>query len=92
MKDAGTAKSIFGERGWWEAGGKHSLLRKINPVRFRYIEECVGGVKGKRVLDCGCGGGILSESLARSNAKVVGIDRFSGCHRRGHKACKRQQA
>ena len=58
---------------WWEKEGALKVLHDINPVRVHYIDTCAG-LAGKRVLDIGCGGGILSEAMARSGAKVTGID------------------
>jgi 2-polyprenyl-6-hydroxyphenyl methylase/3-demethylubiquinone-9 3-methyltransferase len=46
----------------------------INPLRLNWIDEHAGGLSGKKVLDVGCGGGILSESMARRGANVLGID------------------
>ena len=46
----------------------------INPLRLEWIQECAGSLAGKTVLDAGCGGGILSESMARAGATVTGID------------------
>jgi 2-polyprenyl-6-hydroxyphenyl methylase/3-demethylubiquinone-9 3-methyltransferase len=59
---------------WWDTKGEFSVLHKINPVRLAYIEERVGGLSGKTILDVGCGGGILSESMAAQGAIVTGID------------------
>ncbi|MEY2340723.1 bifunctional 2-polyprenyl-6-hydroxyphenol methylase/3-demethylubiquinol 3-O-methyltransferase UbiG [Acidithiobacillus sp. IBUN Pt1247-S3] len=60
---------------WWDAQGPLHTLHEINPVRLQYIAEKVPeGLRGKRVLDVGCGAGILSESMARQGAKVLGID------------------
>jgi 2-polyprenyl-6-hydroxyphenyl methylase/3-demethylubiquinone-9 3-methyltransferase len=64
---------------WWDPKGEMGPLHVINPVRMRYIASCLGSsrpgsLKGLRVLDVGCGGGILSEALARAGAKVTGID------------------
>lgn len=59
---------------WWDPGGEMSPLHVINPVRTRYIEQAAAGLKGKRALDVGCGGGILSEALAARGAQVLGID------------------
>ncbi len=72
--------------GWWEQGGRHRLLHVINPVRLAYVEERVGGLEGKRVLDAGCGGGILAEAMARKGAEVTGIDASPGAIEaaRGH--------
>ena len=49
-------------------------LHEINPVRLDWIEDATGGIAGKRVLDVGCGGGILAESMAAHGALVTGID------------------
>ncbi|WP_308388502.1 bifunctional 2-polyprenyl-6-hydroxyphenol methylase/3-demethylubiquinol 3-O-methyltransferase UbiG [Acidithiobacillus sp. AMEEHan] len=60
---------------WWDSQGPLHTLHEINPVRLHYINEKVpGGLCGKRVLDVGCGAGILSESMARQGAQVLGID------------------
>jgi len=58
---------------WWDVNGESRPLHDLNPVRLNYIAERVA-LKGARVLDVGCGGGILSEALARAGANVVGID------------------
>jgi 2-polyprenyl-6-hydroxyphenyl methylase/3-demethylubiquinone-9 3-methyltransferase len=58
---------------WWDPGGEMKPLHQINPLRLRYIEERTG-LAGRRVCDVGCGGGILSESMARAGARVTGID------------------
>jgi 2-polyprenyl-6-hydroxyphenyl methylase/3-demethylubiquinone-9 3-methyltransferase len=59
---------------WWDLNGDFKPLHDINPLRREYIEEKANGVFGKTILDVGCGGGILSESLAKSGAVVTGID------------------
>lgn len=59
---------------WWDREGKFKSLHDINPLRVDFIEEQCGGLFGKRVLDVGCGGGILSEALVQRGAKVCGID------------------
>jgi len=60
---------------WWDRNSEFKPLHDINPLRLNYIkEQCGGTLKGKRILDVGCGGGILSESLALEGATVVGID------------------
>jgi len=58
---------------WWDPEGGFRPLHQINPLRLGFIEERIP-LSGKRVLDVGCGGGILSEAMAASGAEVVGID------------------
>jgi 2-polyprenyl-6-hydroxyphenyl methylase/3-demethylubiquinone-9 3-methyltransferase len=70
---------------WWDTRGKMAALHKINPVRLGYIRDAacqqfgrdpkrVGCLTGLRILDIGCGGGILSEPLARLGASMIGAD------------------
>ncbi|MCK5810411.1 MAG: bifunctional 2-polyprenyl-6-hydroxyphenol methylase/3-demethylubiquinol 3-O-methyltransferase UbiG [Cocleimonas sp.] len=59
---------------WWDMDSEFKPLHDINPLRLHYIEQNSGGVEGKKVIDIGCGGGILSESMARQGAEVTGID------------------
>jgi len=60
---------------WWDQNSEFKSLHDINPLRLNYIKEnCGGSLKGKRILDVGCGGGILGEALALEGAEVVGID------------------
>ncbi len=59
---------------WWDMNSEFKPLHDINPLRLHYIEQNVGGLEGKKVIDIGCGGGILSESMAVSGAEVTGID------------------
>jgi len=59
---------------WWDRESEFKPLHEINPLRVSYIERQAQGVEGKRVLDVGCGGGILAEALARQGARVTGID------------------
>jgi 2-polyprenyl-6-hydroxyphenyl methylase / 3-demethylubiquinone-9 3-methyltransferase len=59
---------------WWDPHGEMGPLHVINPLRTRYIEQAAGGLRGKRVLDVGCGAGLLSEALAARGAQVTGID------------------
>lgn len=65
----------FGELAhkWWDKNSEFKPLHEINPLRLDYIDELVS-LKGKRVLDVGCGGGILSESMYFKGAEVTGID------------------
>lgn len=58
---------------WWDANSEFKPLHEINPLRLHWIDSLVG-LQGKRVLDVGCGGGILSESMHFKGAKVTGID------------------
>lgn len=59
---------------WWDREGQLGGLHLLNEVRARYFKEKLGSLAGKRVLDIGCGGGILAEWLAREGAKVTGAD------------------
>ena len=59
---------------WWDLNGKFRPLHDINPLRLSLIDEQARGIKGKRAIDIGCGGGIASEGLARMGAQVTGID------------------
>ncbi len=58
---------------WWDAESEFRPLHQINPLRLGWIEGLVP-LKGLRVLDVGCGGGILADSMARKGADVLGID------------------
>jgi len=58
---------------WWDANSEFKPLHDINPLRLNYINDRVG-LNGKTVLDIGCGGGILAESMAAHGASVTGID------------------
>lgn len=59
---------------WWDPNSEFKPLHDINPLRLGYIEKHGGPLKDKKVLDVGCGGGILSESMAQSGAEVMAID------------------
>ena len=59
---------------WWDTESEFKSLHDINPLRVSYIEEQCGGLSGKKVLDIGCGGGILAEAMAEHGAEVTGID------------------
>jgi 2-polyprenyl-6-hydroxyphenyl methylase/3-demethylubiquinone-9 3-methyltransferase len=58
---------------WWDRHGEFKPLHEINPLRLGHIDAYVG-LAGKRVIDIGCGGGILAESMAAHGADVTGID------------------
>jgi len=58
---------------WWDKNGESRPLHDLNPARLNYIADRVA-LNGARVLDVGCGGGILSEALAAAGANVTGID------------------
>lgn len=58
---------------WWDAQGVFQPLHQLNPLRLNYIDSRAQ-LAGKQVLDVGCGGGILSESMAQRGAQVTGID------------------
>ncbi len=58
---------------WWDPSGEFAPLHDINPLRVDYIRQRAD-IAGKRVLDVGCGGGILAEALAKAGAEVTGID------------------
>ena len=60
---------------WWDPDSEFKPLHRINPLRLEWIERLAGPWAGKRVLDVGCGGGILAESIARRGpSQVLGID------------------
>ncbi|MGC0954717.1 bifunctional 2-polyprenyl-6-hydroxyphenol methylase/3-demethylubiquinol 3-O-methyltransferase UbiG [Pantoea agglomerans] len=59
---------------WWDLEGEFKPLHRINPLRLGYIVQHSNGLFGKTVLDVGCGGGILAESMAREGAVVTGLD------------------
>lgn len=60
-------------KSWWDTNGPFRPLHDLNPVRLQWITQHVS-IENKNILDIGCGGGILSESLAREKANVTGID------------------
>jgi 2-polyprenyl-6-hydroxyphenyl methylase/3-demethylubiquinone-9 3-methyltransferase len=70
---------------WWDPKGKFGVLHKFNPVRLAYIheklcahfgldEKLAHPFKGLRILDIGCGGGLICEPMARLGATIVGVD------------------
>ncbi|MDP9085079.1 MAG: bifunctional 2-polyprenyl-6-hydroxyphenol methylase/3-demethylubiquinol 3-O-methyltransferase UbiG [Pseudomonadota bacterium] len=70
---AEVAKFTALAQSWWDPKGPSKPLHELNPVRLRYIER-VARLAQAQVLDVGCGGGILSEAMARAGAQVLGID------------------
>jgi 2-polyprenyl-6-hydroxyphenyl methylase/3-demethylubiquinone-9 3-methyltransferase len=59
---------------WWDLTGEFRALHDINPLRLDWIEHTLGGLTGRAVVDIGCGGGLVSEGMARRGAVVCGID------------------
>jgi 2-polyprenyl-6-hydroxyphenyl methylase/3-demethylubiquinone-9 3-methyltransferase len=59
---------------WWDPESEFRPLHQINPLRLGWIEQCAGPLDGRRIVDVGCGGGILSEAMARKGAQVLGVD------------------
>jgi len=59
---------------WWDPTGKMGMLHVINPLRSRFTFDHVPEIRGAKAVDVGCGGGILTETLARAGARVIGID------------------
>lgn len=58
---------------WWDLSGKYKALHQINPVRLAYVRERAA-MTGQKVLDIGCGGGLLAEAMAGAGARVTAID------------------
>ena len=59
---------------WWDLEGEFKPLHQMNPLRLEWIQRHSEGLFGKQILDVGCGGGILSDSMARQGAHVLGPD------------------
>ena len=59
---------------WWDRESEFRPLHEMNPLRVGYIEQQAGELEGRKILDIGCGGGILAEALASRGAEVSGID------------------
>ncbi len=64
--------AIGGE--WWDEHGPFRPLHMLNPLRMEYLVAQIGQMKGRRILDIACGGGLVCEPLARLGAQVTGID------------------
>ena len=60
---------------WWDSEGIIAPLHEINPTRVAYFCDVLGSLEGKRILELGCGGGLMAEEYARRGALVTGIDR-----------------
>jgi 2-polyprenyl-6-hydroxyphenyl methylase / 3-demethylubiquinone-9 3-methyltransferase len=75
---AEVAKFTLLAQSWWDPNGPSKPLHDLNPLRLQYVERIAPLAQKdgnrKRVCDVGCGGGILSESMARAGAQVLGID------------------
>ena len=81
-EDAARFSAIADE--WWDPDGKFKPLHRFNPIRLHYIRDRIctisaatnnpAAVRRAQTLDVGCGGGLISEPLARMGAKVTGID------------------
>ncbi len=59
---------------WWDPEGEFKPLHRLNPLRLEWIADGCAGLFGRTILDVGCGGGILAESMARQGARVLGLD------------------
>jgi 2-polyprenyl-6-hydroxyphenyl methylase/3-demethylubiquinone-9 3-methyltransferase len=59
---------------WWDPTSEFRPLHEINPLRLAHIEKLAGALAGKKIVDVGCGGGILAEAMAAKGARVTGID------------------
>jgi len=60
--------------GWWDQEGPFKPLHQLTPLRMGFLKETIGIPQGRRILDIGCGGGLVCEPLARLGAHVTGID------------------
>ncbi|MEM7046424.1 MAG: bifunctional 2-polyprenyl-6-hydroxyphenol methylase/3-demethylubiquinol 3-O-methyltransferase UbiG [Pseudomonadota bacterium] len=75
--DNGGAFSAYSLADWWDERGPFRALHALNPVRLAYLRGQLGDIKGCRLADVGCGGGLLSEALAVQGARVDGFDEDS---------------
>lgn len=75
MNKSDTEINFFAEQAqtWWSHEGPAALLHQINPIRLRFITQTVQ-LKAAQVLDVGCGGGILTEAMAKLGAEITGLD------------------
>lgn len=69
--------SKFDQNDWWHPNGSFQTLHDINPTRFEFIVE-FADLKGRKALDVGCGGGIITEGLAKRGAITTGVDLAQG--------------
>jgi 2-polyprenyl-6-hydroxyphenyl methylase/3-demethylubiquinone-9 3-methyltransferase len=74
---------------WWDSEGEMRTLHTINPLRLKFIKDNLN-LPTSRILDVGCGGGILSEALAKSGAQVVGTDLSQACLEVARQHARRQ--
>lgn len=77
LDEAEVAKFAALASRWWDPEGEARPLHLLNPVRLGFVAGCVdvsGGLDGTRVLDVGCGGGLLSEAMAARGAEVTALD------------------
>ena len=58
---------------WWNKRGPYKLIHNLTPIRVDYIQNTIN-IKGLRILDIGCGGGLLAEELSKKGAKITGLD------------------
>jgi len=59
---------------WWDLNGKFKPLHKFNPIRVNYIRNQINDLKNSKILDIGCGGGLVTEEFAKLGADITGID------------------
>ncbi len=60
--------------GWWDEQGPFKSLHQLTPLRISFLKQTIGTVKGCKILDIGCGGGLVTEPLARLGGLITGID------------------